>query len=722
MKSRGWSFFGRLAGRLAAAGVTPNAISVSSVVFAIAAGGTLAATGIVDCQFDRRALWFASAMLIQLRLIANLLDGMVAIEGGKASAVGELYNEVPDRLSDPAILIGAGFAHGGCPIVGLTAALVAVFVAYVRAFGASVCAGQVFLGPFAKPQRMAAMTIVCIACAILPSTWQPVHESTQLGICGGALILIIVGGVLTALRRLRRIAAVMRTQHDSFEMTSWITMSIDHLLPEVRWSLAGIAVALVVASVAVALLRRLQPERDHEELRLRVRTWWVIAGLFGLTIVLNRATSMVFLAFVSFLAFKEYVSLIPTRRADRRVLFWAYLAIPIQYYWAHLEWYGMFIIFIPVYMFLLLPARMVSIGQTDGFLRAIGTLHWGLMTTVFSMSHAAYLLVLNPVATARIAPSWPSGGATENAGPGLLILLVLLTQFNDVAQFIWGKSLGRRRVVPTVSPGKTGAGLLGGVFSTVLLAAAIGPYLTILDWERSLIAGLIIGISGFVGDVSISALKRDLGVKDSGTTLPGHGGVLDRVDSLTYTAPLFFLLCLLLLLLTGLHERVLAIHVFSADRSANRAGPERPPQSAIAHGRSGGCRRKSQQSSGRTHANDAVRHAASGHREACCGGRLLSEEPTPRVVLNADHWNYSSVTKNVRRAQRSAGRHHGRTRSRSNPDPVSGGLTRRTQRTQRIQNRHCTRRETAPDRSNRSCLSGAIVRSCVYEELKTAAC
>lgn len=317
-------------------------------------------------------------------------------------------------------------------------------------------------------------------------------------------------------------------------------MSIDHLLPEVRWSLGGIAFALVVASLIVGLLRQLRPDRDYEELRLRVRTWWVIAGLFGLAVVLNRGASLTFLGFVSFLALKEYLSLIPTRRADRRVLFWAYLAIPFQFYWAHLDWYGMFIVFIPVYLFLFLPARIVSIGQTDGFLRAIGTLHWGLMTTVFSLSHAAYLIVLNPAESSRILPEWPSGEATEFSGPGLLILLVLLTQFNDVAQYIWGKSFGHIRVVPTVSPGKTLAGLLGGVTSTVILAAAIGPRLTFLDTQRSVIAGLIIGLGGFAGDVSISALKRDLGVKDSGMTLPGHGGVLDRVDSLTYTAPLFF--------------------------------------------------------------------------------------------------------------------------------------------------------------------------------------
>ena len=99
-----------------------------------------------------------------------------------------------------------------------------------------------------------------------------------------------------------------------------------------------------------------------------------------------RTASIIFFAFVSFLALKEYFSLIPTRRADRRVLFWAYAAIPIQYFWVHEEWYGLFIIFIPVYLFLLLPMRMVIIGETNEFLRAAGTLHWGLITMVFSIS------------------------------------------------------------------------------------------------------------------------------------------------------------------------------------------------------------------------------------------------------------------------------------------------------------------------------------------------
>ncbi|MCA9062409.1 MAG: phosphatidate cytidylyltransferase [Planctomycetaceae bacterium] len=312
------------------------------------------------------------------------------------------------------------------------------------------------------------------------------------------------------------------------------------LPPEVSAALGGILIALIISSVIVRFWGRGGATKTLTEVRLRIRTWWVISGLFGTAVLMARTGAIVFLAFVSFLALKEYLSLIPTRRADRRVLFWAYLAIPVQYFWISQEWYGMFIIFIPVYLFLLIPTRMVTIGDTAGFLRAAGTLHWGLMTTVFSLSHAAYLIVVQPAELPRIAPQWPSESTQQLPGPGLLVLLVMLTQLNDVLQFLWGKSIGRIRVVPTVSPGKTLGGLLGGVATTTLLAWLIGPHLTFLDGPRSLLAGLIISVSGFAGDVSISALKRDLGVKDSGSTLPGHGGILDRVDSLTYAAPLFF--------------------------------------------------------------------------------------------------------------------------------------------------------------------------------------
>ena len=288
--------------------------------------------------------------------------------------------------------------------------------------------------------------------------------------------------------------------------------------------LGGIFVLLVVATASIFVLRRLRPQLDVAELAARVRSWWIMAVVFTVALVLNRAVSLVFFTFVSFLAFKEFLSVVPTRRADRRVLFWAYLAIPVQYLWIAYEWYGMFIVWIPVYAFLFLPLRMVLIGETDGFLRAAGVLHWGLMTTVFSISHVAFLLVL------------PGDGS----GAALVLYLVVLTQLNDVAQYVWGRLFGKRRAVPRVSPNKTVAGFVGGVLTTLALAWLLGPVLTPLTSPERVAAGLIIGVGGFVGDIVISSIKRDLKIKDAGSMIPGHGGILDRLDSLTYTAPLFF--------------------------------------------------------------------------------------------------------------------------------------------------------------------------------------
>lgn len=298
--------------------------------------------------------------------------------------------------------------------------------------------------------------------------------------------------------------------------------------PNLRYALYGILALLLLGTVVVGLKRLLRPGPGDHELWLRMRSWWVMAGLFMLAIAVDRTWSILFFALVSFLALKEYLSIIPTRRADRRVLLWAYLAIPMQYGWVAEAWFGMFIIFIPVYLFLFIPLRMVTIGDTQGFLKAAGTLHWGLMTTVFSLSHAAFLLAL------------PEAGNPAAGSAGLLLFLVFLTQFNDIMQFVWGKLAGRRKVIPKVSPGKTVAGFVGGVATTTLVAWFAAPYLTPLTGWQPLAAGLLIGIGGFVGDVTISAVKRDLGIKDSGSLIPGHGGILDRVDSLTYTAPLFF--------------------------------------------------------------------------------------------------------------------------------------------------------------------------------------
>ena len=285
---------------------------------------------------------------------------------------------------------------------------------------------------------------------------------------------------------------------------------------------------LVVATFFLMVVRAFKPDKDFSEVSKRIWSWWAIVTIFSLAVVMERTVSIVFLGFVSFLAFKEFISMVPTRKADRRILVWGYLAIPLQFFWVHEYWYGMFIIFIPVWVFLFLPFRVLLTGVTDGFLNSVGTLHWGLMITVFSLSHAAYLLSL------------PAFDNPQSGSAGLLLFLVILTQFNDVAQYIWGKSFGGRKIVPSVSPGKTWAGFVGGVVSTMALSWMVAPYLTAITGWHAPAVGAVIAVSGFIGDVTMSALKRDMGVKDSSSFIPGHGGILDRVDSLTFTAPVFF--------------------------------------------------------------------------------------------------------------------------------------------------------------------------------------
>ncbi len=292
--------------------------------------------------------------------------------------------------------------------------------------------------------------------------------------------------------------------------------------------LCGIWGLLVVASIIVFIMIKLKPEKDLKELAQRTQSWWVMIGIFTVAIITHRIFGILFLCFISFLAVKEYFTMIPTRRVDRNVLFWVYLSIPVQYFWAYIEWYGMFIVFIPVYMFLIIPTRMIFAKQTEGFLRSAGTIQWGLMIAIFSISHTAYLLIL------------PVIEETASGGIGLLLYLVFLTQFNDVAQYVWGKSFGKHKIIEAISPKKTWEGFLGGVVSTTALSIIIHSFLTPFSWSHAIIAGMIISIAGFMGDITISALKRDLGIKDTGQSIPGHGGVLDRIDSLTFSAPLFF--------------------------------------------------------------------------------------------------------------------------------------------------------------------------------------
>lgn len=207
--ARGWAIWRRTASWLARRGVSPNGISLAGMGCGVAAG--LALAGTTHAGEWERLAWLAGAVLIPLRLLANLLDGMVAIESGRASPVGELYNEVPDRVSDTATLVGAGYAAGGDIVLGFSAACAALFTAYVRATGKAAGAPQEYCGPMAKQQRMALLTLVAAYCGLAPAGWRPTWGGPDgPGLAAAGLLVIVLGSLLTAVRRLARIAAHLR--------------------------------------------------------------------------------------------------------------------------------------------------------------------------------------------------------------------------------------------------------------------------------------------------------------------------------------------------------------------------------------------------------------------------------------------------------------------------------------------------------------------------------
>jgi phosphatidylglycerophosphate synthase len=208
--SREHKVWQRLAAFLANHDVSPNTISVWGMIVGVVAGGLLAATQSVEAGWRQRALFLSAAACIQLRLLANMLDGMVAVATQKASRLGELYNELPDRVSDVAIIIGAGYAAGGLPTLGYVAACVAVLTAYIRAVGKAAGASNLFVGPMAKPHRMFVLTVASVLMGALPTTWQPSGGDSHVGLMALGLAIIIFGGLLTFFRRLKSIVRHLR--------------------------------------------------------------------------------------------------------------------------------------------------------------------------------------------------------------------------------------------------------------------------------------------------------------------------------------------------------------------------------------------------------------------------------------------------------------------------------------------------------------------------------
>lgn len=299
------------------------------------------------------------------------------------------------------------------------------------------------------------------------------------------------------------------------------------LSSEILSVIAIIVAMLCIASTALFIVKKLFPKVDVSELSARTKSWWIMSLMFIGAIFISYKISYFFLAFLSFVAFRELYSVLGFREADRGAIFCALVSIPIQYYLAYTAWYGAFIIFIPIVMFLFLPMRMVIKGETHGITKSMALLQWILLLSVFGISHLAYLLSLPDI------PGFTAGGR------GLLLFLIFLTEINDVTQFIWGKLFGKHKILPKVSPNKTWEGFIGGIISTTLIGYCLG-FLTPLSTPHVLLVSFLTALAGFCGDVVISAIKRDKGLKDMGDSIPGHGGVFDRIDSLSYTAPVFF--------------------------------------------------------------------------------------------------------------------------------------------------------------------------------------
>lgn len=296
----------------------------------------------------------------------------------------------------------------------------------------------------------------------------------------------------------------------------------------------GVIGLLAALTLGYWLLLWFRPTPNLPKIGSRIAFLWVVTIVFLLAILYSLKILILYIWFIAFLALKEFFSMTPTRRTDRRVLFWAYLALPIQFIFILLEWRNAFIMFVPIHVFLILPMIMVMIGEAHGFLRAWSTIGWSIITTVYSLGYLAYLVVLPVTGTSTLSDA--------SAGAGLFLFLVGLAQISHAVQFVFGKLFPDPRFSLKVSKTRNWASLLGSILVTPLVAWTVSPWLTPFTPGQALMMGVIIAIGAFIGYIILSAIKTDLQIKDRGTMTPGHGGVLNRIDTFIYTAPLFFYL------------------------------------------------------------------------------------------------------------------------------------------------------------------------------------
>lgn len=293
---------------------------------------------------------------------------------------------------------------------------------------------------------------------------------------------------------------------------------------------AGIGGLLLLASLIGWLLKLRAGPGPHsviDNLNARINAWWVMVAVIGFAFLFGYTGVVVLFYCVSFYALREFMTLTPTRRSDYPALVAAfYFALPMQYLLIGIGWYGLFAIFIPVYVFLLLPILSSLGGDTTRFLERTSKVQWGLMIAVYCISTVPALLTLE---------------ISGYEGRNLLLIawLVIVVQISDVLQYVCGKLAGKRKIAPNLSPSKTVEGFFGGVALATLVGASLYWITPFAFWQAALFA-LLVCLLGFAGGLVMSAIKRDRGVKDWGHMIEGHGGMLDRLDSVCFAAPVFF--------------------------------------------------------------------------------------------------------------------------------------------------------------------------------------
>jgi len=303
------------------------------------------------------------------------------------------------------------------------------------------------------------------------------------------------------------------------------------MMTEIWQLFGGLFIALIFASSVGYILKRRSgvdtPNSVIDNLNARINAWWVMIGIIFIASLLGFYGVIGLFLIISFMGLREFLSLLNIRRGDHLALAACfYVILPLQYFLVAIDWFSMFTIFIPVYGFLFLPILSALLGDPANFLDRSTKIQWALMISVFCISHIPALLTLDI-----------SGYEGKNLL--LMIFLILVVQSSDVLQYVWGKLIGGAKIMPSLSPSKTISGTVGGILSATAIAALMAP-ITPFSHSQAAIIGFIVCLMGFFGGLVMSAIKRDYGVKDWGNMIRGHGGMLDRVDSICFAAPVFF--------------------------------------------------------------------------------------------------------------------------------------------------------------------------------------